>query len=61
MQESYRVRVYQDNLQLDLLEEYYKEYPMSVDAVIEQATEKYSNWEIITVDGLFIRRLRITV
>jgi hypothetical protein len=61
MQESYRVRVYQDNLQLDLLEEYYKEYPMSVDAVIEQATVKYSNWEIITVDGLFIRRLRITV
>jgi hypothetical protein len=52
-----RIRVYADNLQMDMLEEYWLDHPYTIDDVIAKTTDKYSFWEIITIGSLYIRKL----
>jgi hypothetical protein len=53
-----RIRVYADNLQMDMLEEYWLEHPYTIDEVIAKTNDKYSFWEIITIGSYYIRKLK---
>lgn len=53
-----RVRIYADNLQMDMLEEYWQEHPYTIDDIIRQTSDKYSFWEVITIGSYYIRKLK---
>lgn len=53
-----RIRVYQDNLYLDLIEEYWREHPYVIDDIIREINQKYDFWEVITIGSYYIRKLK---
>ena len=53
-----RIRVYQDNLQMTMLEEYWQDHPYSIDDIIRQVSAKYDFWEVITIGSYYIRKMR---